>query len=52
MVVMNPNLSVGLSNLSSLRVEDLYGSVASKIIELQSFVSQPRSSWSLCVPRL
>jgi hypothetical protein len=46
------DLPVDLSNLNSLRVEDLYGSVASKIIELQSLLTQTKSSLSLLTPRL
>jgi hypothetical protein len=41
-----------LSNLSSLRVEDLCRSVASKIVELQILVTQPESKLSMLTPRL
>ena len=37
---------VDLRNLSSLGLENLYGSVGSKIVELQSLVTQPKSSLS------
>ena len=48
---MSEGLPVDLSNLNSLGVEDLYGSVASKIVELQSLVTQPKSGLSLLTPR-
>jgi hypothetical protein len=50
--VMSRDLPAGLSNLRSLSVEGLYRSVVSKIVELQSLMTQPRSSLSLFIPRL
>jgi hypothetical protein len=49
--LVSEGLPVDVSNLSSLGVEELYGSVVIKTVELQNLVTQSKSGLSLLTPR-